>query len=182
MKLLDKLEQLLHLPQLLKESQELNRQWLERFQQVTNDLQEAEIHKQQLLCSIEEEKKEKQEAEARYKALKERFNKLEEVREYYETIDMPSSPLKDIEENLKNSDKYTIRVIQEYLKIDNQEMVANLAGAMNIGNKAMVVAYKDGAIGRNKALIQKLETLKKDTFYDKLEGTKRVIGKAEKES
>lgn len=115
--------------------------------------------------------------ELRHKRVRERWDNSENIRLYYETIGFPEAPLKTIEETLRNADKFTIRAIQEYLKADNQELIKNLAQVMNPSNQATLIAYKDGAIGRNEALIKRLESLKKDSFHDKLEGLSKPIQK-----
>jgi hypothetical protein len=113
--------------------------------------------------------------ESKYNALKEENKKTKEIRDYYNTVSFPDEPLELIEQMFKHADKVAINAICGYLKHDNQEMIKNLAKTMNPENQAMLIAYKDGAIGRNEALIKKLETLKKDKFNDRLEGTEKVI-------
>ena len=113
--------------------------------------------------------------EGKYNALKEENKKTKEIRDYYNTVSFPDEPLELIEQMFKHADKVAINAICGYLKHDNQEMIKNLAKTMNPENHAMLIAYKDGAIWRNEALIKKLETLKKDKFNDRLEGTEKVI-------
>lgn len=175
------LDQLRHSEE-FQQLRQLNDKWLQEVQLLRSEAQVNQIHLQQLALSLEEANKEKDIMEERYISMKSKFDESKKYREYYEMIGFPSSPLKDIEETLKNVDKFTIKAIQEYLKADNQELIKNLAQTLNVGNQPMVIAYKDGAIGRNEALIKKLDSLGKDTFHDKLTGMNRVVGKANKES
>lgn len=88
----------------------------------------------------------------------------------YNLIDFPTMPLKEIEERIKIIDKATVYVIIEYLKLDNYELVKNLAKVTNSQNVANIIAYRDGAIGRNEALIERLSGIKTiDTFKDRIE-------------
>jgi len=68
--------------------------------------------------------------------------------------------LAEIESRLKLADKSTIQVIIEYLRTDSAALVENLAKVTNSSNASNLIAYRDGALGRNKALIEKLKTIK----------------------
>ena len=47
----------------------------------------------------------------------------------------------------------------------------NLARVTNSSNAANIIAYRDGAIGRNDALIERLSGIKQvDTYKDRIEG------------
>lgn len=78
----------------------------------------------------------------------------------YNLIEFPSMVLAEIESRLKLADKSTIQVIVEYLKTDSAALVENLAKVTNSSNASNLIAYRDGALGRNKALIEKLQTIK----------------------
>lgn len=92
----------------------------------------------------------------------------------YNLIDFPKMPLKEIEERIKIIDRPTVEVIIEYLKLDNHELVKNLARVTNSENAGNIIAYRDGAIGRNDALIARLSGIKTiDTFKDRIEGKEK---------
>lgn len=67
----------------------------------------------------------------------------------YNLIDFPKMPLKEIESRIKIIDKITVQVIIEYLKLDSYELVKNLARRTNSENASNIIAYRDGALGRN---------------------------------
>lgn len=92
----------------------------------------------------------------------------------YSLIDFPSMPLREIEERIKIIDKATVHVIIEYLKLDNYELVKNLAKVTNSENAGNIIAYRDGAIGRNDALISRLSGIKSiETYKDRIEGKEK---------
>jgi len=78
----------------------------------------------------------------------------------YNLIEFPWMVLAEIESRLKLADKSTIQVIIEYLRTDSAALVENLAKVTNSSNASNLIAYRDGALGRNKALIEKLKTIK----------------------
>lgn len=95
----------------------------------------------------------------------------------YNVIDFPKMPLKEIEMKFKIIDKITVQVLIEYLKLDSYELVKNLARVTNSENASNIIAYRDGAIGRNEALIQRLSGFKTiDTWKDRLSGEENTKG------
>lgn len=89
----------------------------------------------------------------------------------YNLIEFPSMPLKEIETRLKLIDRITVKVIVEYLKLDQYELVKNLAKIMNDWNVANVIAYRDWALSRIQALIDRLQSLPtSDSFADRIAG------------
>lgn len=75
----------------------------------------------------------------------------------YNLIDFPSVPLKDIETQMKYIEPTTSRILVEYLKLDSYKLVQNLAQVTNSDTAANIIAYRDGALGRNEALIQRIQ-------------------------
>lgn len=74
----------------------------------------------------------------------------------YNLLDFPSVPLKDIEVKIKMMDRLITDTIIEYLRLDSYELVKNLASCTNSQNASEIIAYRDGALGRNEGLIQRL--------------------------
>lgn len=77
---------------------------------------------------------------------------------------------------MKSADQLTIMVIIEYLKLDSYKLVENLAKVTNSENASNIIAYRDGALGRNQALIERLQKLqKKPAFTNRIEGIQEEI-------
>ena len=96
-------------------------------------------------------------------------NDLTKTEEPYNAIDKPKFRLSEIENTLKLADKFTLKQIIEYLKLDSYELVKNLARITNKENCSEVIAHRDGALQRNESLIRLLEKYSTEkTFYDKL--------------
>lgn len=92
--------------------------------------------------------------------LKEAQEELTKKEDLYNVIDLPTTTLKEIEIKLKMVDKITITVIIEYLKLDAYELVKNLAKVTSSENASNIIAYRDWALSRIQALIEKLSSLK----------------------
>ena len=94
----------------------------------------------------------------------------------YNELESPKVSLKDIKDTLKFADKFTLWQIIEYLKIDSFEIVKNLAKVTNSGNASEIIAYRDGALSRNQALIDLLSerTAQKDTYIDRKLGLEKI--------
>lgn len=103
--------------------------------------------------------------------------KLEHANQYWQ-LDIPR-PKEEIEERLKVLTKSASIALIEYLKLDTYLLVQNLAQVTNKDNVSEVIAYRDGAIGRNNALIERLSKVawKNNEFFDRMEweikGTKK---------
>ena len=96
--------------------------------------------------------------------------------EPYNEIEKPKYKLADLEKSLQLADKFTMRQISEYLKLDSYELVKNMAKIMNKDNASEVMAHRDGALQRNENLIKILEKLTVEkTFQDKFTGQKKTI-------
>jgi hypothetical protein len=68
------------------------------------------------------------------------------------------------------ADEYTLNKLCEYLRLDSYELVKNLAKVTNKANTAEMIAYRDGALGRNDALLKTLSaSIKSRTFIDRKE-------------
>ena len=92
--------------------------------------------------------------------LKEAQEELTKKEDLYNVIDLPTTTLKEIEIKLKMVDKITVTVIIEYLKLDAYELVKNLAKVTSSENASNIIAYRDWALSRIQALIEKLSSLK----------------------
>jgi hypothetical protein len=92
-------------------------------------------------------------------------------------IEYVESSAEELRNALKLADAGTVAIIVEYLKKDTFELVKNLASVTNSENAATIIAYRDGAISRNDALIKTLGQVKKETFTNlktgKMERIKR---------
>ena len=80
-----------------------------------------------------------------------------------------------LEEKLHLVDPFSAEVICEYLKLDTYELVRKIAGTVNSENAAIVIAYRDGAVGRNHALINTLSKVKTKQFPDRRAGEMRTV-------
>lgn len=157
---------LLHLPQLNEK----------RCDELLQQLQQCERR-----CLDEQQRA--MEWECRYGIEKEEWGEklkktqllLQKQEKEYNLIDFPVSSLKDIEKKLTIADKLTIQILIEYLILDEYELVKNLAKITNEGNASNIIAYRDGALGRNRALLDKLSSLRvKDMNYNN-----RIVGDIE---
>lgn len=82
--------------------------------------------------------------------------------EKYNAIELPTKGLERIEAELSLCDKFTANSIADYLVVDTYELVKNLAKTANASNAAEVIAYRDGAIARNDAVINVLRKIGKN--------------------
>jgi len=95
----------------------------------------------------------------------------------YNLISFPKVPLKDIQVKLTTIDPLIANTLIEYLTLDSFEIVKNLAKVTNSENAANVIAYRDGAIGRNEGLIQRLRGLSTiEEYKDRISGKMRMKG------
>ena len=118
------------------------------------EITEANKHNVSLCISLENQNEEVK------KELEKVQKDLTRQQSEYNLIEFPSMVLAEIESRLKLADKSTIQVIIEYLRTDSAALVENLAKVTNSSNASNLIAYRDGALGRNKALIEKLKTIK----------------------
>ena len=105
-----------------------------------------------------------------YDILKEEKEALEtNKQDKYNSLEIPK-PLNEIETKLKACDKFTLVTIVEYLKLDSFELVKNLAKTTNKDNVSEVIAFRDGALSRDEALMDRLQKLadKQWLFTDRL--------------
>jgi len=94
----------------------------------------------------------------------------------YNEIDTPRFSLSELESTLKLADKYTMKQIAEYLRLDSYELVKNMAKIMNRDNASEVMAHRDGALQRNESLIRMLDKLSKEkTVHDRIKSETKVI-------
>lgn len=73
-----------------------------------------------------------EEANERIERLTIQVSKKPEERDY--TIEMPKLDIEEIKKALKLADEYTMETIIKYLKIDNYELIKNLAKTINKTN------------------------------------------------
>lgn len=73
------------------------------------------------------------------------------------TIEVVNSTLDELKKALTLADEYVLSKLIDYAKLDSYELVKNLAKVTNRANVAETIAYRDGALGRNEALIQILK-------------------------
>jgi len=94
----------------------------------------------------------------------------------YNEIDTPRFSLAELESTLKLADKYTMKQIAEYLRLDSYELVKNMAKIMNRDNASEVMAHRDGALQRNESLIRMLDKLSKEKIvHDRIKSEMKVI-------
>ena len=94
---------------------------------------------------------------------------IEDLTSY--SIELDNKSIDNIKKDLKWSDEYTKQVIIDYLKLDNFEIVKNLAKITNTSNTAEIIAYRDGVIRTNEAMIKILsDSIWKKSFYNRLSG------------
>ena len=87
------------------------------------------------------------------------------------SVELPQLAVEELKSALKLADSYTMETIIKYLNLDTYELVKNLAKVTNSTNVAETISYKDGAIGRNDALIKLLrESIKGKTFVNRVKG------------
>jgi len=117
---------------------------------------ELQIKEQQLLwCSIQIQELTKSLNEARaYRS------KMQDLEMNYNLIDFPEKALKDIETRMTLIDETISGILIDYLKRDSYELVKNMARVTDSQNASNVIAYRDGALGRNEALITTLSNIK----------------------
>lgn len=134
----------------------------DRIKKLEEDLVYASI-------KIESDKTYLKNQEERIDRLKSQVANTQEPPEY--TIEMPEIDVEEIKKALKLADSFTMETIVQYLKLDNYELVKNLAKITNKENVSETIAYRDGAIGRNEALIKVLsEAIKSKTFINRVKG------------
>ena len=95
---------------------------------------------------------------------------FEEFKNKYNQLEIPNKNLDNLENELRLADKFTMRTIVDYLKLDRYELVANLAKVIDSNNASQIIAYRDWAISRIEVLIAKIGKYAntKDTFTDRL--------------
>ena len=113
-------------------------------------------------------------AERNNERLRADVERLTSETESYNRIEIPTEGLKEIEAKLKLCDKFTAGAIADYLVLDTYELVRNLAKTVNSQNAAEAIAYRDGAIARNDAVIKVLRSIgagKSDQFKNRITGS-----------
>lgn len=120
------------------------------------------IHLQTYEVNLRIVNQELQEKKNAVKNLKEKIN-LTKQQPLYNDIEMPKFNLKQIESTLKISDKFTLKQIIEYLRLDSFEFTKWIAWVVNKDNVSEVLAYRDWALQRNEALIKFLSKFTKET-------------------
>lgn len=128
---------------------------------------------QSLSVTLKETERELEEKKESIRVLNERLTKYANS---YNEIEQPKYKLSELENSMKLADKFTMRQISEYLKLDSYELVKNMAKVMNKDNASEVIAHRDGALQRNDNLIKILDKLTVEkTFQDKFTGEKKRI-------
>lgn len=141
----------------LRQYQQQADRLLDRVLQLEQDLHEARIQIESAKSFISE----------RDKKIERLQSHVCEVKEY--TIDMPEIEVEDLKKALKLADKFTLETLLQYIKIDSYKLVKNLAKVTNSSNASETIAYRDGALGRNEALIQLLsESIKGKSFQNRI--------------
>lgn len=101
--------------------------------------------------------------------LREIRNQYEQEKDKYNALDLPV-PLAEIELRMKTLPEVVVKALVEYLKFDSLKLVQNLAQVTNRDNVSEIIAYRDGALGRNEALIERLSKIQSKTvFTDRIE-------------
>ena len=97
-------------------------------------------------------------------SFKEKYNELlTKEKTNYNEIESPWMSLKELETSLKLSDKYTLKIIIEYLKLDSFELVKNIAKVINSQNSSEIIAFRDWALQRNWTLKELFEKIVKES-------------------
>lgn len=160
------------LQQLLHKLRNYDELW-EEHQQLQQEHSTLEIHWQSLSVTIKEYERELDEKKESIRVLKDRLTKSTNS---YNEIEQPKYKLSELEKSLQLADKFTMRQISEYLKLDSYELVKNMAKVMNKDNASEVMAHRDGGLQRNDSLIKILDKLTVEkTFQDKFTGEKKTI-------
>lgn len=86
-------------------------------------------------------------------------------------IKQPETTRKETELRLKTCDPTTKDIIINYLRLDNFELVKNIAWVTNNENAGNIISHMDWWLARNYALIELLEKSKdmKRMYNDKIE-------------
>lgn len=102
------------------------------------------------------------------------YSKSIEKEEY--ELDMPKISIEKIKSALHLTTGATVTSLIEYLNIDNYEIIKSIAKVTNKENFSNTIAFRDGALGRNSALIKILrEVSKEKTFINREEGKEVVL-------
>jgi len=67
---------------------------------------------------------------------------------------MPNKTIHELQKSIQLWDKFTLDLIIDYLKLDTFEIVKKLATITNSTNASETIAYRDGALSRNEALMK----------------------------
>lgn len=149
-----KIQYFLHLLSLLPKLSALDKRCDDLLRQLRESQSECNTERtwvSALKLQVESLEDEKILLESSNKSLR---NRLQESNKYGQ-LDIPK-PKEEIEERLKTLTKSASIALIEYLKLDTYLLVQNLAQVTNKDNVSEVIAYRDGAIGRNQALIERL--------------------------
>jgi transposase len=92
-------------------------------------------------------------------------------------IEAPTLGVEQLKAMLKTIDPAAAQNIIDYLKLDSFLLVKSIAKTINTANSAEAIAYKDGALGRNDALIDALTVIRKESFANFKEGAMRKISR-----
>lgn len=132
----------------------------QRIQKLESDLVECSL-------KIESDRLIMEGQDRRIERLKNDLSHRREPLEY--EIGMPTIDTEELKKALKLADTFTLETIVQYIGNDTYEIVKNLAKVTNEGNAAAVIAYRDGALSRNDALMGTLkEAIKGKTYVDRL--------------
>lgn len=124
------------------------------------EMDNQNIYIQHLEVNLWESQKDLSEAKGDIDILKGKINHLE----------LPKYALNELEKKLILADNYTLKLIGDYLDLDNYELVKNIASRVDRKNIAEFIAYRDWALGRNQELKKLiLKYIKKeDTYIDRI--------------
>lgn len=152
---------------------------------LNDGLSEASIENASLAARLSKAESRNERLESENACLREETDSLTKEVEKYNAIELPTKGLEQIEAELALCDKFTANAIADYLVLDTYELVKNLAKTVNSSNAAEVIAYRDGAIARNEALIAVLRKIGKnesEEFKNRITGRLQTKADAAKEN
>ena len=131
------------------------------------ELDESQVHNQTLYTIWEECKREIQEKNNSIDTLRKRLD-------IKRLIDSPKKNMAQIESALKLGCKFTMNNIIDYLKLDSYEFVKTIWGVITSDNAVESIAYVDGALQRNEALIKALKKYSEEKKVPEFLGKKKL--------
>ena len=154
-------------------------------QELNKGLSEAAIENASLAARLSKAEERTGRLESENACLREEADSLTKEVERYNAIELPTKGLEQIEAELALCDKFTANAVADYLTLDTYELVKNLAKTANSSNAAEVIAYRDGAIARNEAVIAVLRKVGKnesEEFKNRITGRLQTKAESVKEN